>query len=86
MLARAQTGLGKDCVVRSHEDLRRAPRLRPLQRVGDGHRPALVQYRKLRLAAAPHDGHHAIALLEAPDIGAARRDLARQLQAGNIGR
>ena len=53
---------------------------------GTGHRGALVDDGELGLAAAGDDRHHAVAGLEAPDAAPAGDDLARELQARDVGR
>jgi hypothetical protein len=57
-----------------------ASRARPAR-----HRGALVQRGQLCLAAASHDRHHAVALLEAEHAVAEPNHLARKLEPGNVG-
>ena len=85
-LADGQAGLGEERVVGGGEDLRDAARGGPVELVGDGHRGALVDDGELGLAAAGDDRHHAVARFEAADAAAAGDDLARELEAGDVGR
>ena len=83
-LARAQPGLREERVVGGGEDLRHAAGLGEAQAVGDGHELALVHRGQLGLPAAADDGHHAVALGEALGPGPARRDLAGELEPGDV--
>src|SRR5262249_24507645 len=84
-LTRPQVRLGEERVVRGGEDLGRAAGRRPVERLRNGHRLALMHGRELRLAAAADDRHHAVALLEAGRALAEAHDLARELQPGDVG-
>jgi hypothetical protein len=86
VLAGAQAGLCEERVVGGHEDLGKAARGRPVERLRHRHRGALVNDRQLSLAAAPDHRHDAVALLEPPGALAERRDLPRELEAGDVGR
>ena len=85
VLAWAQPGLGEDRVVGGGEDLGDAARLRPVERVRDRHRGALVHDGQLGLAAAADDRHHPVADVEALRAGAERGHLAGQLEPGMSG-
>ena len=85
-LAGAQAGLREERVVGGGEDLGHAAGLGPAQAAGDGHELALVHGGQLGLPAAADDGHHAVALGEALGPGPARRDLAGELEPGDVGR
>jgi hypothetical protein len=83
-LAGPQARLGEERVVGGGEDLRHAAGLREAQAVGDGHELALVHDGQLGLPAAADDRHHAVALGEALGSGPARRDLAGELEPGDV--
>ena len=85
-LADGQPGLGEERVVGGGEDLGDAARRGPVELLRDRHRGALVDDRVLGLAAAGDQRHHAVAGLEAPDAAAAGDDLARELEARDVGR
>ena len=84
-LAHGQARLGEERVVRGGEGLRDTARGGPVELVGNRHRGALVHDRVLRLAASGDDRHHAIAGLEAAGAAPAGDDLARELQARDVG-
>jgi hypothetical protein len=83
-LARRQAGLGEEGVVGRGEDLRRAARGDPVELVGHRHGQALVHHGELRLPAAGHERHHAVARLEAQDARAALDHLAGHLQPRDV--
>src|SRR4051812_11806486 len=60
------------------------PRLAPVDPRGDRHRLSLVARRELGLPAAADDRHDAVARGEAVRPGAARDDLAGELEAGDV--
>ncbi len=83
-LADAQARLGQEGVVGGEEDLRRPAGGDPVEPSGTGIATALVDHRKLGLAAAGHDRHHAVALLEAQDAVAGGDHLAGQLEPRDV--
>ena len=66
-------------------DLGDAARGGPVELLRDRHRGALVHDGELGLAAAGDDRHHAVARLEAAGAAPAGDDLARELQARDVG-
>ena len=84
-LAHGQARLGEERVVRGGERLGDTARGGPVELVGNRHRGALVHDRVLRLAASGDDRHHAVARLEAAGAAPAADDLARELQARDVG-
>ena len=85
-LADGQPRLGEERVVGGGEHLGDAARRGPVELVRDRHRGALVDDGELGLPASGDHRHHAVAGLEAPDAAAAGDDLARELQARDVGR
>ena len=72
--------------MRGGEDLGDAAGVDPVQRVGYRHELALVHRAQLSLATAADDRHHAVALGETLGAGAARDDLAGELETRDVGR
>ena len=83
--ARFQVAALEHVVPDREKGFRNARRLDHRQRA-DRQRVALVRQAIFRIAAADHQGHHAVAELPALDARSQRHDFAGDLEAGNIRR
>jgi hypothetical protein len=85
-LAHLQASLGKERVVRRHEDLWDACRLHKIQIFRDLYQQSLVRQQVLGLAAASRNAHHALPWLPGADQRSDSIDFARELQSRYIRR